>query len=63
MVCVEVIVEDSVEIWNLPSIPNLSWPDNNIMAMQIVFDDLKRRARCDSLDLSGLMISARNHGV
>jgi hypothetical protein len=60
MVCVEVILEDSVEIWNLPSIPNLHWMDDNVVALRIVYDDLKRRARCASLDLSSLQISARN---
>jgi hypothetical protein len=56
MIRVEVILEDSIEIWNLPSIPNLNWMDNNTVALQIVYDDLIRRDIC----LDGLEISARN---
>jgi hypothetical protein len=57
---VEVMLENSVEIYNLPGIPNLDWTSNNLISMQIVYDDLKRRAICDGLDLTGLQISARN---
>lgn len=56
MVRVEVTLLDSFEIHNIPSVPNLSWIDNNTLALQIVFDDLVRRGLC----LDGMQISARN---
>jgi hypothetical protein len=56
MIRVEVILENSVEIWNLPSIPNLPWTDNNLLALQIVYDDLIRRSLC----LDKLQISAQD---
>ena len=60
MIQVEVTLTDSIEIWNLPGVANLCWQDNNLLAMQIVFDDLKRRAACEGLNLIGFQICARN---
>jgi hypothetical protein len=43
MIIVEVILPDSFEIHNIPSVPGLDWSDDNLRAMQIVYDDLIRR--------------------
>lgn len=56
MIRIEVTLPDSFEIHNIPSIPNLSWMDNNTVALQTVYDDLIRRNMC----LDGLQISARD---
>jgi len=60
VVRVEVVLEDAVEIWNLPSIPGLSWEESNVLAMQTVFDDLKRRAIEEGLSLGEMQMCARN---
>lgn len=56
MIRVEVTLPDSFEIHNVPMIGNISWMDANILALQIVYDDLILRDMC----LDGLEISARN---
>jgi hypothetical protein len=56
MVRVEVIVQDGWEFYNIPSIPNLTWQDQNILALQEVYDLLKVRGLC----LDGLEMYARN---
>lgn len=60
MIVVEVILEDAVEIWNLPSNPDLPWWENNIAALQTVLDDLKRRAIDEGLFLGDLQMCARD---
>lgn len=60
MIRVEVILEDAIEIWNVPSVPGLSWMDNNSRALQIVFADLKRRAVDEGLFLGDVQMHARN---
>jgi hypothetical protein len=60
MVTVEVTLENSFEIHEIPSIPNLPWSDNNIMALQIVYDRLLARASHDGIRLRGLRMCAHN---
>ena len=59
---VEVTFKDkkSFEIHDIPGIPNLSWSDNNIMALQIVYDRLQTKAIKDGVCLTGLQMCAHN---
>jgi hypothetical protein len=57
MVGVEVVLQNAVEIYNVPSIPNLGdWSDQNILALQEVYDMLRARRLC----LDGLEMYATN---
>ena len=56
MVQVEVILQGSVEIFNIPSILGLDWSDQNILALQEVYDMLQATGRCHD----GLEMYARN---
>jgi hypothetical protein len=56
VIIVEVTLENSFEIHEIPGIPNLSWSDNNIMALQIVYDRLIEHGAC----LDGLQMFATN---
>jgi hypothetical protein len=60
VVRVEVTLELSFEIHNVPSIPNICWMDANVIAMQIVFDRLKHRALHEGLSPDGMKMCARN---
>jgi hypothetical protein len=56
MVQVEVILQDFRTSYDIPSIPNLPWSDQNILALQEVYDILKATGRC----LDGLEMYAEN---
>jgi hypothetical protein len=56
MVRVEVFLRNRFEIHNVPSIANIDWHSNNVLAIQAVVDQLKRRG----LSLEDLQISAQN---
>jgi hypothetical protein len=60
MVRVEVIFESGVEVWDVPSNPDLDWSEDNAQAMRVVYEDLKRRAVEDNLSLKGLEMWAVN---
>ena len=61
MITVEVVFDNAVEIHNVPSMPDLDWSSNNILALQHVYDCLRERVLHDGLDLSGLRsMCARN---
>jgi hypothetical protein len=68
MVTVEVTLENSFEIHEVPSIPNLPWSDNNILALQVVYDRLLVKVQ-NGLRLDGLCMIAinpnwqREHGL
>jgi hypothetical protein len=59
MIKVEVILNDAIELWSLPS-TTTDWMEDNIAAIKIVYDDLVRRAMQQSTRLDGMRISARN---
>jgi len=60
VVRVEITLDDAIEIWNVPSDLSLDWSDDNVQAMRVVYEDLKRRAIEDDLSLKGLEMWAVN---